>query len=145
MLMARACGQVFCRSCSQKNTTLPKFGIEKEVRVCDSCYQEHTKPTSVKTSLEKGSDFPSAYLKSSSKADDKKKEKMRPTSKASTPEMRPLQRSPEEYTKLSHYPNRSYRKTHQSNTTDTNATRRNSSVLSSASVAHQIPSKHYRY
>lgn len=29
----RACGQVFCGQCSQKNTTLPKFGIEKEVGV----------------------------------------------------------------------------------------------------------------
>lgn len=27
----RACGQVFCGSCSEKTTTLPKFGIEKEV------------------------------------------------------------------------------------------------------------------
>lgn len=27
----RACGQVFCGQCSQKTTTLPKFGIEKEV------------------------------------------------------------------------------------------------------------------
>lgn len=27
----RACGNVFCHHCSQKSTTLPKFGIEKEV------------------------------------------------------------------------------------------------------------------
>lgn len=29
----RACGQVFCQSCSMKSTSLPKFGIEKEVTV----------------------------------------------------------------------------------------------------------------
>lgn len=28
----RACGQVFCQQCSAKQSTLPKFGIEKEVR-----------------------------------------------------------------------------------------------------------------
>lgn len=27
----RACGQVFCQQCSSKTSTLPKFGIEKEV------------------------------------------------------------------------------------------------------------------
>jgi len=37
----RACGQVFCGRCSAKACVLPKFGIEKEVRVCDSCYEEH--------------------------------------------------------------------------------------------------------
>lgn len=29
----RACGQVFCGLCSQRSTTLPKFGIEKEVQL----------------------------------------------------------------------------------------------------------------
>lgn len=29
----RNCGQVFCASCSSKTTTLPKFGIEKEVHI----------------------------------------------------------------------------------------------------------------
>lgn len=27
----RACGQVFCSSCTTKTTSLPKYGIEKEV------------------------------------------------------------------------------------------------------------------
>ncbi|CAG7726980.1 unnamed protein product [Allacma fusca] len=39
----RACGQVFCGKCSSKTATLPKFGIEKEVRVCDACFERVTK------------------------------------------------------------------------------------------------------
>ena len=39
----RACGQVFCGKCSSKTATLPKFGIEKEVRVCDACYDKVAK------------------------------------------------------------------------------------------------------
>lgn len=34
----RNCGQIFCSHCSAKTCTLPKYGIEKEVRVCDGCY-----------------------------------------------------------------------------------------------------------
>nr|CAD7598301.1 unnamed protein product [Timema genevievae] len=34
----RACGQVFCAQCSSKTSTVPKFGFEKEVRVCEACY-----------------------------------------------------------------------------------------------------------
>lgn len=41
----RACGQVFCSQCSSKNISLPKFGIEKEVRVCDDCFEKNTKPS----------------------------------------------------------------------------------------------------
>merc|ERR1711915_1051759 len=37
----RACGQVFCGKCSGKSCLLPKYGIEREVRVCDSCYEKH--------------------------------------------------------------------------------------------------------
>ena len=39
----RACGQVFCGDCSSKSSTIPKFGIEREVRVCDHCYEEINK------------------------------------------------------------------------------------------------------
>lgn len=39
----RACGQVFCGQCSSKVSTLPKFGIEKEVRVCEACYEQVNK------------------------------------------------------------------------------------------------------
>lgn len=36
----RACGQIFCHSCSSKTSPIPKFGIEKEVRVCDTCFDK---------------------------------------------------------------------------------------------------------
>lgn len=39
----RACGQVFCNQCSSKVSTLPRFGIEKEVRVCEACYEQVNK------------------------------------------------------------------------------------------------------
>jgi len=39
----RACGQVFCQQCSSKTSTLPKFGIEKEVRVCEACFDKFNK------------------------------------------------------------------------------------------------------
>uniref|UniRef100_A0A8C9VR49 Hepatocyte growth factor-regulated tyrosine kinase substrate n=1 Tax=Scleropages formosus TaxID=113540 RepID=A0A8C9VR49_SCLFO len=35
----RACGQIFCGKCSSKNSTIPKFGIEREVRVCEPCFE----------------------------------------------------------------------------------------------------------
>ncbi|CAD6204996.1 GSCOCG00003091001-RA-CDS [Cotesia congregata] len=58
----RACGQVFCGQCSSKTSTLPKFGIEKEVRVCDACYIVINKPSSAST---KETDLPVEYLSSS--------------------------------------------------------------------------------
>ncbi|CAB3229973.1 unnamed protein product [Arctia plantaginis] len=48
----RACGQVFCQQCSSKTSTLPKFGIEKEVRVCDACYDKVSRPPASSTKLE---------------------------------------------------------------------------------------------
>ncbi|XP_045475919.1 hepatocyte growth factor-regulated tyrosine kinase substrate [Harmonia axyridis] len=60
----RACGQVFCGTCTRNSTTLPKFGIEKEVRVCDSCFAEASKASSAKSSS-KTEELPFEYLKSS--------------------------------------------------------------------------------
>ncbi|XP_070581327.1 hepatocyte growth factor-regulated tyrosine kinase substrate-like [Ptychodera flava] len=58
----RHCGQVFCSKCSSKTSTIPKFGIEKEVRVCDACYEKVNKPGSKSGSSE--SDLPAEYLAS---------------------------------------------------------------------------------
>uniref|UniRef100_A0A0A9X6D9 Hepatocyte growth factor-regulated tyrosine kinase substrate n=1 Tax=Lygus hesperus TaxID=30085 RepID=A0A0A9X6D9_LYGHE len=59
----RACGQVFCGQCTSKLSTLPKFGIEKEVRVCDSCYDKVNKPSSASST--KSDDLPIEYVTSS--------------------------------------------------------------------------------
>ncbi|KAJ8910710.1 hypothetical protein NQ315_002075 [Exocentrus adspersus] len=63
----RACGQVFCGQCTSKTTTLPKYGIEKEVRVCDTCYDQAMKPSAAKpaTPAKIEYDLPAEYLKSS--------------------------------------------------------------------------------
>lgn len=67
----RHCGQIFCATCSNKTCTLPKFGIEKEVRVCDGCYTSlHGSSAGVARSLASlggsaESDLPADYLASS--------------------------------------------------------------------------------
>merc|ERR1719282_1417261 len=73
----RACGQVFCGKCSSKFCVLPKFGIEKEVRTCDSCFEKYGpkdegSPTgqepgtlrAKKERRESESDLPAEYLAS---------------------------------------------------------------------------------
>ncbi|GLG93141.1 Lateral signaling target protein 2 homolog [Gryllus bimaculatus] len=53
----RACGQVFCGQCSSKTAALPKFGIEKEVRVCERCFDIINRPATTKPNPE-NSDLP---------------------------------------------------------------------------------------
>ncbi|CAN8007831.1 unnamed protein product [Ixodes pacificus] len=36
----RNCGQIFCQKCSSQMAPIPRFGIEKEVRVCEACYEK---------------------------------------------------------------------------------------------------------
>lgn len=68
----RNCGQVFCHQCSSKNSTLPRFGIEKEVRVCDGCFDQLQKPQAATgatpaagTGKKDEDDLPAEYLASS--------------------------------------------------------------------------------
>lgn len=67
----RNCGQVFCGQCSGKTSILPKYGIEKEVRVCDGCYDQLQKPSTATTPSSGGSskkdddELPAEYLTSS--------------------------------------------------------------------------------
>ncbi|XP_066469885.1 hepatocyte growth factor-regulated tyrosine kinase substrate isoform X2 [Tiliqua scincoides] len=58
----RACGQIFCGKCSSKYSTIPKFGIEKEVRVCEPCYEHLNKKAEGKGSA--GTELPPEYLTS---------------------------------------------------------------------------------
>uniref|UniRef100_A0A8C5X8Y8 Hepatocyte growth factor-regulated tyrosine kinase substrate n=1 Tax=Malurus cyaneus samueli TaxID=2593467 RepID=A0A8C5X8Y8_9PASS len=58
----RACGQIFCGKCSSKYSTIPKFGIEKEVRVCEPCYEHLNKKTEGKAAAT--SELPPEYLTS---------------------------------------------------------------------------------
>ncbi|XP_075025351.1 hepatocyte growth factor-regulated tyrosine kinase substrate isoform X4 [Calonectris borealis] len=58
----RACGQIFCGKCSSKYSTIPKFGIEKEVRVCEPCYEHLNKKAEGKTAAT--SELPPEYLTS---------------------------------------------------------------------------------
>lgn len=66
----RNCGQVFCGQCSSKNSTLPRFGIEKEVRVCDGCFDQLQKPqpataAGAVTVKKEEEELPAEYLNSS--------------------------------------------------------------------------------
>ncbi|KAM9222345.1 hepatocyte growth factor-regulated tyrosine kinase substrate isoform 1-T1 [Leptosomus discolor] len=58
----RACGQIFCGKCSSKYSTIPKFGIEKEVRVCEPCYEHLNKKAEGKAAGT--SELPPEYLTS---------------------------------------------------------------------------------
>uniref|UniRef100_A0A669PSJ6 Hepatocyte growth factor-regulated tyrosine kinase substrate n=1 Tax=Phasianus colchicus TaxID=9054 RepID=A0A669PSJ6_PHACC len=58
----RACGQIFCGKCSSKYSTIPKFGIEKEVRVCEPCYEHLNKKAEGKAAA--ASELPPEYLTS---------------------------------------------------------------------------------
>ncbi|XP_055041753.1 hepatocyte growth factor-regulated tyrosine kinase substrate isoform X4 [Misgurnus anguillicaudatus] len=69
----RACGQIFCGKCSSKYSTIPKFGIEKEVRVCEPCFEQLNNHPSLsppprkaegKTGSTGQSDLPPEYLTS---------------------------------------------------------------------------------
>lgn len=60
----RNCGQIFCAQCSSRMCTLPKFGIEKEVRVCEACYMSLHAPTT-NAPRNSDSDLPAEYLSSS--------------------------------------------------------------------------------
>ncbi|XP_028912847.1 hepatocyte growth factor-regulated tyrosine kinase substrate isoform X2 [Ornithorhynchus anatinus] len=58
----RACGQIFCGKCSSRYSTIPKFGIEKEVRVCEPCYEQLNKKTEGKAAS--ATELPPEYLTS---------------------------------------------------------------------------------
>ncbi|GAU95728.1 hypothetical protein RvY_07301 [Ramazzottius varieornatus] len=63
----RNCGQIFCNKCSGKVSALPKFGIEKEVRVCDTCHDllnQSARISLVEALKAKENELPAEYLNS---------------------------------------------------------------------------------
>ncbi|XP_051996038.1 hepatocyte growth factor-regulated tyrosine kinase substrate-like isoform X1 [Xyrauchen texanus] len=60
----RACGQIFCGKCSSKYSTIPKFGIEKEVRVCEPCFELLNQKAEGKSASAGQSELPPEYLTS---------------------------------------------------------------------------------
>uniref|UniRef100_A0A286ZNN3 Hepatocyte growth factor-regulated tyrosine kinase substrate n=1 Tax=Sus scrofa TaxID=9823 RepID=A0A286ZNN3_PIG len=62
----RACGQIFCGKCSSRCSTIPKFGIEKEVRVCEPCYEQLNNPCLLRKAEGKAAstELPPEYLTS---------------------------------------------------------------------------------
>uniref|UniRef100_UPI00358DF64C hepatocyte growth factor-regulated tyrosine kinase substrate isoform X1 n=2 Tax=Myxine glutinosa TaxID=7769 RepID=UPI00358DF64C len=58
----RACGQIFCSRCSSRASSIPKFGIEREVRVCEPCFEQLNKKE-VKAAAE--GELPPEYISSS--------------------------------------------------------------------------------
>ncbi|XP_036400578.1 hepatocyte growth factor-regulated tyrosine kinase substrate-like isoform X3 [Megalops cyprinoides] len=60
----RACGQIFCGKCSSKYSTIPKFGIEKEVRVCEPCFEFLNKKAEGKPAGAGPAELPPEYLTS---------------------------------------------------------------------------------
>uniref|UniRef100_A0A8P4KT46 Hepatocyte growth factor-regulated tyrosine kinase substrate n=1 Tax=Dicentrarchus labrax TaxID=13489 RepID=A0A8P4KT46_DICLA len=60
----RACGQIFCGKCSSKYSTIPKFGIEKEVRVCEPCFELLNKKAEGKAPPAGPAELPPEYLTS---------------------------------------------------------------------------------
>ncbi|XP_059414815.1 hepatocyte growth factor-regulated tyrosine kinase substrate-like [Carassius carassius] len=60
----RACGQIFCAKCSSKYSTIPKFGIEKEVRVCEPCFELLNKKAEGKAASAGQPELPPEYLTS---------------------------------------------------------------------------------
>uniref|UniRef100_A0A669CU52 Hepatocyte growth factor-regulated tyrosine kinase substrate n=1 Tax=Oreochromis niloticus TaxID=8128 RepID=A0A669CU52_ORENI len=58
------CGQIFCGKCSSKYSTIPKFGIEKEVRVCEPCFELLNKKAEGKAPSAGSAELPPEYLTS---------------------------------------------------------------------------------
>ncbi|XP_076312183.1 hepatocyte growth factor-regulated tyrosine kinase substrate-like isoform X2 [Tachypleus tridentatus] len=68
----RNCGQIFCGKCSSKTSSIPRFGIEKEVRVCETCWEKLKESTS--SPGQKSSNSNSEQSTSQATADNEKSE-----------------------------------------------------------------------
>ncbi|KRZ29631.1 Hepatocyte growth factor-regulated tyrosine kinase substrate [Trichinella pseudospiralis] len=69
----RNCGQIFCDKCSNKNIPLPHLGIERDVRVCEGCFDRIRNP--IGDLIKKLGEFTPSCVESSKAALEKEKEK----------------------------------------------------------------------
>ncbi|XP_023240319.1 hepatocyte growth factor-regulated tyrosine kinase substrate-like isoform X1 [Centruroides sculpturatus] len=44
----RNCGQIFCNKCSSRTAPIPRYGIEREVRICELCWDKLNRSAAVK-------------------------------------------------------------------------------------------------
>lgn len=72
----RACGQIFCDKCSNKQMLLPQFGIEKKVRVCEACFDKKTVQQQPKAETNKATEEAAAREKALKEAEAKEQEEL---------------------------------------------------------------------
>ncbi|CAK5112902.1 unnamed protein product [Meloidogyne enterolobii] len=72
----RACGQIFCDKCSNKQMLLPQFGIEKKVRVCEACFDKKTVQQQPKAEINKAAEDAAAREKALKEAEAKEQEEL---------------------------------------------------------------------
>lgn len=134
----RNCGQIFCNKCSSRSCPIPHFGIEKEVRVCEACWEKLNKPTGAQKSvsnpeqspqttsqdvssgsrkseqeLKEEEDLQLAIALSQSEAESKEKQKPAPVKQAAYSYIAPEENATEKKnspvdSELDHYLNRNY-------------------------------------
>ncbi|XP_064462883.1 hepatocyte growth factor-regulated tyrosine kinase substrate-like isoform X3 [Ornithodoros turicata] len=64
----RNCGQIFCQKCSSQAAPIPRYGIEKEVRVCEACFEKLSSVTKSPRSSQKSTEESSPVHQTNSSA-----------------------------------------------------------------------------
>ncbi|KRX21719.1 Hepatocyte growth factor-regulated tyrosine kinase substrate [Trichinella nelsoni] len=85
----RNCGQIFCDKCSNKNIPLPHLGIERDVRVCEGCFDRIKNP--IGDLIKKLGEFTPSSVESSKAALEKEKQKEKEKKEAELREEEELQ------------------------------------------------------
>ncbi|KRY21465.1 Hepatocyte growth factor-regulated tyrosine kinase substrate [Trichinella patagoniensis] len=85
----RNCGQIFCDKCSNKNIPLPHLGIERDVRVCEGCFDRIKNP--IGDLIKKLGEFTPSSVESSKAALEKERQKEKEKKEAELREEEELQ------------------------------------------------------
>ncbi|VDD79711.1 unnamed protein product [Mesocestoides corti] len=110
----RNCGNVFCGECTTGRAVIPKFGIEKDVRVCDQQKAQHNKEQMEKAAREKElrlreeEELQLALALSASEAESKKQGNSVPASSVAPVSEATNDPTTEVDPELAHYLNRNY-------------------------------------